>query len=258
MRKRFASSAARSASAAILFVLFLAALAGFAEGRSQDKNIAAVQKSVEEELQKHGLLAGNAIEVSVGNGTITLTGTVQTLAQKTTAGLDAAAVKGHFRVKNDLTLVKTDLTPQQIGEGLASALEKSSFYGIFDRCGFRVDPDGVVTLMGWIYLLGRTAKYAALAEAQPGVTKVVNELRPILPSDTDNAIRLQVARLIYSRPMAAGFARQTGPVHILVENGVVTLAGTVSSEDDAAALLSRIRNNTGALAIVNELRVKSE
>jgi len=52
------------------------------EGFPQDKNLSAIQKTVEQELQKHGLLAGNAIQVSVGNGAITLTGTVQTLAQK--------------------------------------------------------------------------------------------------------------------------------------------------------------------------------
>ena len=66
------------------------------EGFPQDKNLSAIQKTVEQELQKHGLLTGKAIQVSVGNGAITLTGTVQTLAQKNQAGLDAAAVKGHF------------------------------------------------------------------------------------------------------------------------------------------------------------------
>ncbi len=258
MEKKSACSAARSTVFAIFLGFFLAASASVAEGSSQDKNLTAIQKTVEKELQKHGVLAGNAIQVGFENGTITLTGTVQTLAQKTQAGRDAAAAKGHFSVKNDLTLVKSDLTPMQVAEGLAAVLEMSSFYGIFDRCGFRVDPEGVVTLMGWVYLLGRTAEYTKLAEAQPGVTKVVNELRPIMPSEEDNALRLQVARLIYSRPMAASFARQTGPVHILVENGVVTLAGTVSSEGDGSAYISRVRNNTRALAIVNELRVNSK
>jgi osmotically-inducible protein OsmY len=258
MGKKLAYRVARSTVFAILLVFFLAALASFAEGSPQDKNLTAIQKTVEQELQKHGLLAGNDIQVSVGNGTITLTGTVQTLAQKTQAGRDAAAVKGHFSVENNLTFAKSDLTTEQIAEGLATALEKSSFYGIFDRCGFLVDSEGVVTLMGRVYLLGHTAEYARLAEAQPGVTKVVNELRPIMPSDDDNALRLQVARLIYNRPMAASFARQTGPVHILVENRVVTLAGTVSSESDGYTYVSLVRNNTGALAIVNELRVKSK
>ena len=258
MGKKSAYSVTRSTVFAILLGFFLAALASSAEGSPQDKDLTAIQKSVEQVLQKHGLLAGNAIQVSVGNGTITLTGTVQTLAQKTQAGRDAAAVKGHFGVKNDLTLAKSDLTPTQVAEGLATVLEKSSFYGIFDRCGFLVDPEGGVTLMGWVYLLGHTAAYINLAEAQPGVTKVVNELRPIMPSDTDNSLRQQVARLIYNRPMAASFARQTGPIHILVENGVVTLAGTVSSESDFDTYRNLVRNNTQALAVMNELRVKSK
>ena len=258
MGNKQTNSVARSIIFEIVVAASVAVLAIFAEGSPQDKNLAAIQKTVEQELQKDGLLAGNTIQVSVGNGTITLTGTVRTLTQITQAGLDAAAVKRHFSVENNLTLVKSDLTPEQIAEGIETALDKSSFYGIFDRCGFLVDFEGVVTLMGRVYLLGHAAAYTKLAEAQPGVTKVVNKLRPIMPSDADNALRQQVARLIYNRPMAASFARQKGPIHILVENGVVTLVGTVSSESDFDAYRSLVRNNTQALAVMNELRVKSK
>ncbi len=255
MRKRFLN---RTNILGIIGVFLLAALARFAVASPQEKNISAIQKAVEQKLQKHGLLAGNAIQVSVGNGVITLTGTVKTLAQKTLAGRDAASTKGSNTVENHLTLVESNLTPGQIAEGIGAALDKNSIYGIFDWCGFRIDSEGAVTLMGWVYLPGHIAEYTKLAEAQPGVTKVVNELRPIMSSDADNALRLQVARLIYLRPMAATFARQTGPIHILVENGVVTLAGTVSSEGDIRAYESRVRSNTGALAIMNELKVKSK
>jgi osmotically-inducible protein OsmY len=258
MGKKLADRVIISTVFAMVLVSFLAALARFTEGFPQDKNYSAIQKTVERELQKHGLLAGNAIQVSVGNGAITLTGTVQTLAQKTQAGRDAAAVKRSFSVENNLTLIKSDLTPEQVAEGINTALNKSSSYGIFDRCEFRVDPEGVVTFMGWVYLRGHNAEYTKIAEAQPGVTKVVNELRPILSSDEDNTLRQQVARLIYHRPMAASFARQTGPIHILVENAVVTLAGIVPSEDDINTYGSLVSNNTGALAVVNQLRVKSK
>jgi osmotically-inducible protein OsmY len=240
----------------LVLVFFLAALARFVEGFPQDKNLSAIQKTVEQELQKHGLLAGNAIQVGVGNGAITLTGTVQTLAQKNQAGLDAAAVKGHFSIENDITLVKSDLTPGQIAGGINMALNQGSSYGIFDRCEFLVDSEGVVTLAGWVYLRGHSADYTKIAEAQPGVTKVINQMKPVISSDVDNALRQQVAQLIYHRPMAATFARQTGPIHILVENGVVTLAGFVSSESDIKTYGNLVSNNTGALAIVNELRVK--
>jgi osmotically-inducible protein OsmY len=241
----------------IVLVFFLAALARFAEGSPQDKNLSAIQKAVEQQLQKHRLLAGNAIQVNVGNGAIILTGTVQTLAQKTQAGRDAAAVKGHFSVENNLTLVKSDLTPEQVADEIETALDKSSFYSIFDWCEFRVDPEGVVTLMGWVHL-GRGDDYTKLAEAQPGVTKVLNELRHIMTVETDSALRRKVAHEIYRRSMAKNYAHQTGPVHILVENGVVTLLGTVSSEGDIASNISLVRSSTTANEVVNKLKVKSK
>ena len=95
-----------------------------------------------------------------------------------------------------------------------------------------------------------------IAQAQPGVTKVENDLRPLLVSDSDNAVRLQVARAIYTRPTGPSFARMTGPVHILAENGVVTIAGTVKSEKDIEAYESLVRLSTGGLRVINELKVK--
>lgn len=239
-----------------LSLIFLSGLAAFAAAFPQEKELSSVQKAVEQRLEKRGLLAANHIQVSVEKGVITLSGTVQTLAQKSQAGREAGAVKGHFTVQNNLTLVESSLTPEQIAVNLGTALEKSSFYGIFDWCGFRIDTEGVLTLMGWVYLTGHVAEYVRLAESQPGVTKVVNELRQIMSSDPDNVLRLQVARLIYIRPMAAGFARQPGPIHILVDNGTVTLAGTVSTEGDIRSFESLVRSNTGALAVINELKVR--
>jgi osmotically-inducible protein OsmY len=225
----------------------------FGRGQSAES---AVKSRIEQKFQKDGLLVGNDIQVVVENQTVVLSGTVQTLAQKDQAEKDARGEAKGYRVANNLTLAKSNLTPQLIAEAIIDAIDKSSDYGIFDYVGLGVAEQGVVTLKGWTYYPSSAEEFVKIAKNQPGVEKVENEIRRPLTTDADSALRLQVARLIYIRPKVASFSRMTGPVHIIVNNGVVTLGGTVEKEADIDGFERLIRSNTGAINVVNVLRVK--
>ncbi len=243
-------------AAAALFVIVGLALAWGAspQGTAADQK---VKQGIEKKLQKHGIPTGVDVQVTVEGQTITLTGSVANLAIRNQAGRDAASAGKKYKVVNDLAIPKSDLTPQQIGQAVADALWKSDSYGIFDWVGLTVSPEGVVTLKGWVYLTFHADDFVKIAESQPGVTEVKNELQPVMRLEPDNTIRLQAAVLIYRTPRQASFSRMTGPVHILVENAVVTLVGTVEKEADIHGYESLIRTNTGAVNIINELRAKS-
>ncbi len=244
----------RPAAAALFLVIGLALAWGAPpQGTPADQK---VKQDVEKRLQKHGIPTGVDVQVAVEGGTITLTGTVANLAIRNQAGRDAASAGKKYKVVNDLVVPKSDLTPQQIGQAIADALWKSDSFGIFDWVGLTVSPTGVVTLRGWVYLTFHADAFVKIAESQPGVTEVVNELRPVMRLEPDNTIRLQAAILIYRTPRQASFSRMTGPVHILVDNAVVTLVGYVDKEADIRGYESLIRTGTAAVNIINELRVK--
>ena len=219
---------------------------------------ASVKSRIEAKLGRLAAASGGAVQVAVAGRTVTLTGTVRTLADKNGAGEAAAAASKGYEVVNNLELTKTDLTRQQIAENVYSAIEESPDYGIYDYVGVLVQGEGEAVLKGWVYYPGNARKFVRLAEAQAGVMKVTNEIRPELSSVEDKALRLQVARLIYIRPKTSTFPRMTGNIHILVENGVVTLAGTVKNESDVASFERLVHFNTGAIRIINLLRVKGE
>jgi osmotically-inducible protein OsmY len=219
---------------------------------------AAVETRVEARLDKLSAASGGAVQVAVAGKTVTLTGTVRTLADKVQAGEEAAAAARGYEVVNDLELTKTDLTLQQIAESVFTAIEKSPDYGIYDYVGVLVRGEGEAVLKGWVYYPRNATKFLKLAEARPGVTKVTNEIRPELMSVEDKALRLQVARLIYVRPKTSTFPRMTGNIHILVENGVVTLAGTVKNEEEVASYERLVHFNTNAVRIINLLRAREE
>ncbi len=225
----------------------------------QEKNLdQSVKNVVEHKLQKHKILMGSNIQVVVENMTITMAGTVQTLAQREQAIKDARSVGEGYKVVSELTVARANLTAEQIAVNVIAAVNKSVFYDIFDWVGLEVTNDGVTTVKGWVYVPFHRAEFIKIAESVPGVTKVVDQLKPEVPDDFDRALRIQAARVIYTTPMFQDFARTPGPIHILAENGVITLAGTVRSLAESENIENMIRSDTGALSVVNDLEVKEK
>jgi osmotically-inducible protein OsmY len=240
---------------AMIFVLAIGP--AFARGQGQTSD-ADVKARVEEKFKQSGLLVGNEIAVAVENKTVTLTGTVRTLAQKEEAGQEAMAAAKGYKVANNLSLVNAGLSARQMADGIMAAIDKSASYFVFDLVGVDVTAEGEVTLKGWTSFPWSEKEFVKLAQAQPGVTKVRNEiLRPMI-SDAERILRNQVARLIYIRPTGPNFSRMNGHVHIMVNNGVVTLGGTVDKESDVENYERLVRNNTGALGVVNGLQVRKK
>ncbi len=243
----------------VLTVAAVLALTAAASAPAQDKDPGqAVQEKVMEKFKQTGLLLGNDIQVAVAEKTVTLTGTVRTLFQKEEAGRQAqGAAKGH-KVVNNIALAPSDLSPQQIAEAVMAAIENSPSYFIFDYVGLSVKPGGDVQLKGWTIYPWSATDLVKVAKSQPGVLKVESDIQRILSSDSDQALRLQVARLIYIRPTGPGFSRMNGPVHILVQNNVVTLGGTVEKDSDSDAFERLVRYNTNASNVYNFLRMRKK
>ena len=223
--------------------------------KSPDQDVKA---KIEESFKQSGLLLGNDIQVAIANKTVTLTGTVRTLAQKEQAGSAAKAAAKGFKIANDLAVAASGASPGELAEALTTAIEKSASYFIFDYVGVDVSAAGEVVLKGWTTYPWSAKEIVKLAQSQPGVKNVKDEIQRIMIMDPDRILRNQVALLIYIRPTGPSFSRMNGPVHIIVINGVVTLGGTVEKNTDAESYERLIRLNTGAISVNNGLRVKSK
>jgi len=225
---------------------------------AQGKNTDEVRSLIEKKFEQEGLLIGNDIHVTVENQTITLSGTVQTLALKEQAGRDAQSVAKGFKVLNNLVPANPGLSSPLVAETLMTAIEKSPDYFIFDFVAVGVNPQGEVTLKGWASFMKSADEFVKLAESQPGVLKIKNEIQRIMITDDDRTLRTRVAELIYKHPIGPSFSRMNGPIHILVERGVVTLVGTVARESDATEIENMVRTRSEAISVVNMLRVRKK
>ena len=131
-------------------------------------------------------------------------------------------------------------------------------YTIWDNIDIKVN-DGNVELLGQVSQPYKKADLARLAQRVPGVRSVTNELEVLPLSNFDDQLRLRVARAIYRDPVLSRYGIQAvPPIHIIVDNGHVTLEGVVNNEMEKN--VAGIRANGAGLSfgqVINNLRVEN-
>ena len=121
-------------------------------------------------------------------------------------------------------------TDAEIAVRVAHEIAMYPFYGIWDNVGVQV-VNGRVSLSGAVNQPFKKDEIARIVKEVPGVTGVDGQIKVLPLSNQDDRLRLQVARSIYSDPALSRYAGLAAPpIHIIVENGHVTLAGVVESQ----------------------------
>jgi len=149
-------------------------------------------------------------------------------------------------------------TDTQIAEKVAHEVRMYSRYTIWDNIAVRVH-EGDVELTGQVSQPFKKADLGRLAQSVPGVRSVTNRLEVLPTSFFDDRLRLQIARAIYRDPVLSRYAIQAvPPIHIIVDNGHVTLEGVVNNEMEKN--VAGIRAGQAGLSfgqVTNNLRVEN-
>ncbi len=131
------------------------------------------------------------------------------------------------------------------------------YYGVFDNLEFSVD-GSAVTLRGQVVRPTLKSDAENVVKRIEGVEYVNNQIRVLPLSPNDDRIRLKAYRAIYRQPALNQYALRAVPtIHIVVENGHVTLEGAVARQMDKN--IANIQANTvsGVFSVTNNLRVDS-
>jgi len=132
------------------------------------------------------------------------------------------------------------------------------YYGVFDNLTYRVD-GGAVTLMGQVTRPTLKSDAGNVVKAIEGVERVDNKIEVLPLSSMDDGLRVAEYRAIYGHPGLDRYAMQSvPPIHIIVDNGKVTLEGIVANQGDKD--LAAIRANTvgGVFSVTNNLRLDTD
>lgn len=130
------------------------------------------------------------------------------------------------------------------------------FYSVFDNLSFRVE-GSKVTLMGKVTRPRlKTGAAKAIKEIE-GVGEIDNQIEVLPVSPNDDRIRIAAYRAIYSQQAMTRYQMQAvPPIHIIVENGNITLEGVVNSEGEKNIAGIQAKGVNGAFSVTNNLRVE--
>jgi hyperosmotically inducible periplasmic protein len=130
------------------------------------------------------------------------------------------------------------------------------YYSVFDDISFRVD-GYKVTLMGEVVRPTLKSDAENVVRRIEGVQQVVNDIRVLPVSIFDDGIRRATYRAIFRHPAMTRYAIQpVPPIHIIVENGHVTLVGVVANQMDRNIAYLQASGVPNVFSVSNQLRVE--
>jgi osmotically-inducible protein OsmY len=235
---------------ALLVLLSMTAMA--ANGRYDEQ----IQQAVSQKI--HAAKQLQSVSSSVEDGIVTLTGTVNLYQDKLDAAKKIKKLANVSGVRNDIEVAGETVPDSQLEKKLSKQLA-------YDRVGYYDNPfnylaldvkDGVVTLSGdTVWDVPKDSALAIVART-PGVKDVVNDVKVLPVSNFDDSIRLRTARAIYRDSVLGRYATDpVDPIRIVVDNGHVTLYGTVQSAMDKTIAGIRASGVPGSFSVDNELVV---
>jgi hyperosmotically inducible protein len=235
---------------ALLVLLNMTAMA--ATGRYDPQ----IQQTANQKIQDAKQL--QSVSSSVEDGIVTLTGTVNLYQDKLDAAKKVKKLANVTGVRNDIVVAGETVPDGQLQRKLAKKLayDRVGYYdNAFNYLALGVK-DGVVTVNG--DTVSDVAKDSALAivARMPGVKDVVSDVTVLPVSLFDDSLRARTARAIYRDSVLGRYASDpVDPIRIVVDNGHVTLYGTVASAMDKNIAGIRANSVPGAFSVDNKLVV---
>jgi len=235
---------------ALLVLLSVTAMA--ATGRYDEQIQQAVSRKIHDAKQLQ------SVSSSVEDGIVTLTGTVNLYQDKLDAAKKAKKIAKVTGVRDDIVVAGEAVPDSQLQQKLAKKLayDRVGYYdNAFNYIALNVK-DGVVTLTGdTLFDVPKDSALAIVARTL-GVKDVVDDVTVLPVSGFDDSIRRRTARAIYRDSVLGRYASDpVDPIRIVVDNGNVTLYGTVQSAMDKTIAGMRANGVPGAFSVENKLVV---
>ena len=152
--------------------------------------------------------------------------------------------------------VASDKAYSRLARQVRHELVMLPYYGVFDNLAFRLD-GRTVTLLGQVTRPTLKSDAERVVKDIEGVEQVQNQIQVLPLSPNDDRIRIAVYRAVYGQSALNRYALQAvPPIHILVENGRVTLDGVVATEADKNIAGIQANGVPGVFGVTNNLRIE--
>jgi len=212
---------------------------------------------VQEHLRHANVFKHGDVQVTFANGVATLSGTVDSVGVKMDAQNAALRDEDVVRVVNDIHVTDAGLSSNQILAQARRRLLTCYAYTIYDYIELAVHEDKL-TVGGEVTQPYKKDAIAYDLAHVRGIAALENNITVLPLSMYDEDLRTRVARAIYDDPSFADYVDAGRlPIHVLVNQGSITLAGSVDSQMDCerAEQDARLAVSMFDGAVINNLQV---
>lgn len=144
----------------------------------------------------------------------------------------------------------------ELGKKVQHELVTLPYYGVFDNLAYSIN-GGTVTLYGQVVRPTTRSDAEHRVKRIEGVTRVVNNIKVLPLSPFDDRIRVATYRSIARMGGLYRYLQGTNPsLHIVVNNGHVTLEGVVSGSGDRTLAYMAANRVPGVFSVQNNLRIE--
>ena len=139
-------------------------------------------------------------------------------------------------------------------ERVTQTVQRSAHFGIFDDVNVEVS-NRAVTLTGRVTTPAKRDAIGDRVAKIDGLRALTNDIQVLPNSPLDTRLRAAAAQAIYGHSAFWRYASMANPpIHIIVENGRITLTGCVNSEVEKT-LAYALAQVDGSFGVKNELRI---
>lgn len=165
----------------------------------------------------------------------------------------ASVLMHGFAGAQEVTRAATERLARQVRNELVTL----PYYGVFDHLAFRIE-GRTVTLLGAVTRPTLRSTAERVVKDLEAVERVVNDIRVLPPSGTDDRLRIAIFRALYGHPSLNRYAMQAvPPIHIIVENGRATLEGVVATQAEKNIANVQANQVAGVFEVTNNLTVEA-
>lgn len=211
-----------------------------------------IQQDVMRELRWDTRIGPAKVGVEVDKGIVTLTGTLDNFAKKHAATEAAHRVAGVLDVANDISVHlagSPGKTDTEIARAVRAALEWDAF--VPDQRIRSNVSDGWVTLEGEVEYLRESEDAARVVRRLDGVKGVWNEI-VVRPKKVEPA----ALRKMIEEALERRAEREAEQIAVAIDDGRVTLTGTVHSWLEKDAVVGVVGHAPGVRTVNDKLRIE--
>ena len=254
VRRPLASFVGAAAVAAVTYTLFAGAANGLAQGGKSPSDAdlkAAVLKQIS------GLdYGGPRPTVAVSGGVITLSGTVSSLWPKDETINRALKVPGRTELQSELTIAKAENDAKLAAE-VVKRITNYDRFTVYDDFQGSVR-NGVVHMSGAVTEEKKLEDVIERVAKVKGVQAIDNKVTVLPANKSDDELRVAIANAIYRNPEFENYSMANPPIHVIVNNGYVTLTGIVRSDVERIKAHSSAAGVFGVIKLDDRVRLARE